>query len=83
MMPVIDIEFPMLPRLPALLCKFLWMLVVFDIRYSEISCDVIAHVVMTVPNHLTLLLRKCVIKCRLMEICMHDVVFIANQHWFC
>ena len=71
MMPVIDIEFPMLPRLPALLCKFLWMLVAFDIRGSSL------------PNHLTLLLKKCVIKCRLMEICMHNAVCIANQHWFC
>ena len=46
-MPMIDIEFPMLPRLPALLCKLLWMLVVFDIKCSEISCDVITYVVVT------------------------------------
>ena len=57
--PMIDIQFRMLPRLPALLCKFMWMLVVFDIRYSEISCDVITHVVMTYQDRCLIIWLYC------------------------
>ena len=85
-MPMIDIQYPMLPRLPALLCKFLWILVVF-------WCQIFRNILLrqhlrghdvpgSVHNHLIILLRKCVIKCRLMEVSMHKAIFIANQHWF-
>ena len=73
---------PAYPHCFVRLCRY----VVFDIRCSEISCDVITHVVMMYQDRCIIifisLLRKCVIKCRLMKISMHNTVLIANRHWF-